>query len=286
MFWLFCFIMGELKGYELSRNWFNFCFDNPEKIKPIHTAIYFFAVEHCNRLGWKSKFGFPSQMAMEALGIKNWRTYIKAFNDLIEFGFIKLIEKSSNQYSSNIIAIVKNTKAQSKALDKALQKHSTKQGQSTVSINKQRTINKEQLTKNMSCNKDYKKSLLIDLKESDFNDPDYFEITMAFFDLFRNNLDELGIKTTIIDKAKGTWIDQIRLMLENKEATREDLKTIFQFLKKDEFWKKNIQSTSNLRKHATRLLIQSKQNGKLQRNSKEGTTIEELIEITKKNFGP
>jgi len=278
--------MGELKGYELSRNWFNFCFDNPEKIKPIHTAIYFFAVEHCNRLGWKSKFGFPSQMAMEALGIKNWRTYIKAFNDLIEFGFIKLIEKSSNQYSSNIIAIVKNTKAQSKALDKALQKHSTKQGQSTVSINKQRTINKEQLTKNMSCNKDYKKSLLIDLKESDFNDPDYFEITMAFFDLFRNNLDELGIKTTIIDKAKGTWIDQIRLMLENKEATREDLKTIFQFLKKDEFWKKNIQSTSNLRKHATRLLIQSKQNGKLQRNSKEGTTIEELIEITKKNFGP
>ena len=59
-------------------------------------------------------------------------------------GFIKMIEVSKNQYSSNIIAIVKNTKAPTKALDKALQKHSTKQGQSTVSIDKQ--LNKEQVT--------------------------------------------------------------------------------------------------------------------------------------------
>ncbi|MHA2366841.1 MAG: hypothetical protein ACXAC7_23015, partial [Candidatus Hodarchaeales archaeon] len=118
-----------MTGYELSRTWFNFCFDNPEKIKPLHTAIYFFAIEHCNRLGWKDKFGFPSQMVMEAIGVKNWRTYNYALQDLVNFGFIIMIEKSKNQYSSNIIALVKNTKAQYKALDKALQKHSTKQGQ-------------------------------------------------------------------------------------------------------------------------------------------------------------
>jgi hypothetical protein len=135
-----------MTGYELSRTWFNFCFDNPEKIKPLHTAIYFFAIEHCNRLGWKDKFGFPSQMVMEAIGVKNWRTYNYALQDLVNFGFIIMIEKSKNQYSSNIIALVKNTKAQYKALDKALQKHSTKQGQSTVSINKQVTKNKEQET--------------------------------------------------------------------------------------------------------------------------------------------
>jgi hypothetical protein len=126
-----------MNSYELSRNWFNYCFDNPEKVKPAHTAVYFFSIEHCNRLGWKEKFGFPSQMVMEAVGIKNWRTYSKVLNDLVDFGFIKMIEISKNQYSSNIIAIVKNTKAPTKALDKALQKHSTKQGQSTVSINKQ-----------------------------------------------------------------------------------------------------------------------------------------------------
>ena len=140
--------MTELSGYELSRAWFNFCFDNPERVKPVHSAIYYFAIEHCNRLGWKEKFGFPSQMVMEAIGVKNWRTYSKALNEVVDFGFIKMIEISKNQYSSNIIAIVKNTKAHTKALDKALSMHSqkqhTKQGQSTVSIIKQ--LNKEQLT--------------------------------------------------------------------------------------------------------------------------------------------
>lgn len=138
---------NTMNSYELSRRWFDFCFENPEKIKPVHTAIYFFAIEHCNRLGWKDKFGFPSQMVMEAIGIKNWRTYSKALNQIVDFGFIKMLEISKNQYSSNIIAIVKNTKATTKALDKALQKHSTKQGQSTVSIDKQYnniTKNKEQ----------------------------------------------------------------------------------------------------------------------------------------------
>lgn len=124
-------------GYELSRQFFDFCFENPEKIRPIHSAVYFFAIEHCNRLGWKHKFGFPSQMAMDAIGVRNWRTYIVGFNDLCEWGFFQLIEKAKNQYSSNIIAIVKNTKAHTKALDKALQKHSQKQSNSIVSIDKQ-----------------------------------------------------------------------------------------------------------------------------------------------------
>jgi len=129
-----------MNGYELSRKWFNFCFDNPEKINPNHSAIYFFALEHCNRLGWKEKFGLPSQMVMEAVGIRNWRTYSKALNELVYFGFIKIIELSKNQYSSNVVAIVKNTKATTKALDKAIQKHSQKQGQSIASIDKPLTI--------------------------------------------------------------------------------------------------------------------------------------------------
>ncbi|WP_299116891.1 hypothetical protein [uncultured Winogradskyella sp.] len=115
-----------LNSYELSRQWFDFSFENPEKVKPNHTAIYFFIIEHCNRLGWKERFGLPTTMAMEALGIKSYNTYIKCFNDLVEWKFIKLIEKSKNQYSSNIIAISKFNKALDKALDKALINHSTK----------------------------------------------------------------------------------------------------------------------------------------------------------------
>ena len=124
--------MEKLTGYELSRQWFDFSFENPDKVKPIHTAIYFFACEHCNRLGGKDKFGLPSVMTMEAIGVKSHNTYIKAFNELIEWGFITLHQKSTNQYSANIIALSKYNKALDKALDKASIKHCTKQSESTI----------------------------------------------------------------------------------------------------------------------------------------------------------
>lgn len=118
--------------YNLSRNFWNFSFENPEKIKPNHIAMYFFAIEHCNRLGWKEKFGFPTTMVMDAISIKSYNTFIKTLNDLVDYGFFKMIEKSKNQYSSNIIALSKFDKANNKALDKAITKHSTKQVESTV----------------------------------------------------------------------------------------------------------------------------------------------------------
>ena len=133
-----------MTGYELSRNWFDWCFENPEKISPNHTALYFFICEHSNRMGGKTKFGLPTTMAKDAIGIRSYNTYIKTLNDLVEFGFIELIEKSKNQYSSNIIALSNFNKAHNKALDKALIKHVTKQRESIDSIDKQ--INNEQLT--------------------------------------------------------------------------------------------------------------------------------------------
>jgi len=134
-----------MNSYDLSRTWFDFCFDNPEKISPNHTAIYFFAIEHCNRLGWKKKFGFPSQMTMDAIGIKKNQTYTKYFNDLVEWGFFELIQKSKNQWSANIITLISAMPKNGKALDKAIMKHAAKQlegtGQSNSTIVKQ--INKE-----------------------------------------------------------------------------------------------------------------------------------------------
>lgn len=149
-----------MNGYELSRNWFDFCFENPEKIKPNHSALYFFAIEHCNRLGWKDKFGFPTTMAMEAVGIKSYNTYINTLKDLVDFGFIKMIESSKNQYSANIIGLSNFNKALDKALDKAIVKHTTKQSESTSesisSIDKPLTINQKPKTKN---NNEKKKEL-------------------------------------------------------------------------------------------------------------------------------
>lgn len=119
-----------MNGYELSRNWFDWCFENPEKINPNHSAIFFFAIEHCNRLGWKTKFGFPTQMVMDAIGIKKHQTYIKYFNELCEWGFFTLIQKSTNQYSANIISLGTAIPKNGKALDKAIITHTAKQTQS------------------------------------------------------------------------------------------------------------------------------------------------------------
>jgi len=134
-----------MNSYDLSRKWFDWCFENPERISPNHTALYFFIIEHCNRLGWKAKFGLPTTMVKEAIGIRSYNTYINTLNDLVDFGFVVMIEKSKNQYSSNIVALSNFDKAHDKALDKALIKHTTKQVESIDSINKQETINKEQI---------------------------------------------------------------------------------------------------------------------------------------------
>jgi len=127
--------------FKLYRSFWDFCFENPDKIKPTHIAIYSFAVEHCNRLGWKKKFGLPTSMVMEATGIKSYSVYKKHLDQLVEFGFIDMIELSRNQYSANIIALKENDKASIKALDKALIKHSSKQTESTsqsiITVDKQ-----------------------------------------------------------------------------------------------------------------------------------------------------
>lgn len=131
----------NMNGYELSRRWFDFAY-NKKEVKPNHTALYFFIVEHANRLGWKKEFGLPSGYAMEATGMKSYNTYIKTFNELIEFGFIKLIERSKNQYTSNIIALSNFDEALDKASDKALDKAivcSIKKEQSTVQSTVQST---------------------------------------------------------------------------------------------------------------------------------------------------
>jgi len=118
--------------FKITRTFWDFTFENPEKIKPNHCALYLFIVEHCNRLGWKRKFGLPTTMAKDAIGIRSYNTYINTLNDLVDFGLIEMIEVSKNQYSSNIVAISNFDKALDKALDKASIKHVTKQSESTI----------------------------------------------------------------------------------------------------------------------------------------------------------
>jgi hypothetical protein len=93
--------------FSLTKQWFNFCKSGEKIIRPIHTAFYFYCINICNELHWKKNFGIPTDNTMETLGIKNKKTYYTVLQDLVDFGFIILTEKSINQHTTNIICLPK-----------------------------------------------------------------------------------------------------------------------------------------------------------------------------------
>ncbi len=129
--------MTKKNGYKLSRTIFNFSFENPDKIKTIHIALYYYITELNNKLGWVEKFGIPSDIAMLSIGVKSKNTYLKALNDLVEFGLIKMIKKSSNQFTSSIIAISNIDTPQYTAYDTATIQQMVRQLYGTDTISKQ-----------------------------------------------------------------------------------------------------------------------------------------------------
>jgi hypothetical protein len=97
-----------MNGYQLTRQWFEWRFNNPGKLSSAHAELYFYIVDRWNYFGQKSEFGLPRLHTMEVLSIGSRNTYKKLFGDLIEHGFIKLIRESCNQYHhASIIGLSK-----------------------------------------------------------------------------------------------------------------------------------------------------------------------------------
>ena len=107
-------------------------------------------------------------------------------------------------------------------------------------------------------NKNYKKLLLSELSDSDVDNVEYLKITKAFYKLIKNNIIEKGLPENKINEAKGTWYDDIRLLIEVDGASKENLLLVYDFLKKNDFWKGNILSTSSLRKKFIQLAMAAK----------------------------
>ena len=154
--------------------------------------------------------------------------------------------------------------------------------------NEQQTNNKRLTTNNNdnkynNVNNDNKKTLLSELKDSDVDNIEYLEITKAFYELFKSNLIELNVKTTTLEKAKGNWVDEIRKIINVDKWDKEDLIKVFQELKVNYFWKQQIQSTKNLRKHFKKILIIA--NGKDKQYNQKGGGYGDLVETLKGNFG-
>ena len=107
-----------MNGYQLTRQWFEWRFNNPGKLSAGHAELYFYIVDRWNYFGQKAEFGLPRLHTMEVLSIGSRNTYKKLFGDLIEHGFIKLIRESCNQYHhSSIIGLSKFEQAPATPLE-------------------------------------------------------------------------------------------------------------------------------------------------------------------------
>ena len=103
------------------------------------------------------------------------------------------------------------------------------------------------------------KILLSEIDRDSLNDLDrmYFDIAIGFRDRFILNKKRLGL-TNFKDQENATYknyVEPIRLAFEKDKRTKDDFEKVFRFLTHDEFWMKNIMSTSTLKKQMDTLLL-------------------------------
>lgn len=100
----------------------------------------------------------------------------------------------------------------------------------------------------------------------------YFEIAKSFYSLFELNAEKLGVKWAQLEKAKAeTFIDPIRLLVESDNRTIDDIRHVWTFLSKDEFWRPNIQSTKKLREKFDQLITKAKNGEPTSKNRTDWT---------------
>lgn len=119
-----------MNGYSLSADWFSYMALNSDKVELKHTALYLYIVEMFNKRDWVDVIGLPTDFTMSILNIKSYKTYKSILDDLIAFGFIKLVEKAKNDHTANKIALVKNTKVNTKVSPKYIPKQIESNNQS------------------------------------------------------------------------------------------------------------------------------------------------------------
>lgn len=260
-----------MNGYKLTKEWFFFARNNLDKVECKHTATYLYIVELFNQNQWVEVIGLPTDYTMASLNIKSYKTYKKILDDLESFNKIKFNERSKNIFTSNKIALVKNTKATTKAIPlqvesdtKAIPKQRPKRYQSDSTIIK--LINKET---NKPINiKTYKliennvslleKKLEDWLKEEFdkekkietefFNDEveDCFYQCLEFFDSHLHPKNKKGITS---------WKYTIQKLNTVHKIPFPKIIQITKRARSDDFWKKNFLSlTKLLRKNPDNIL--------------------------------
>jgi hypothetical protein len=91
-------------------------------------------------------------------------------------------------------------------------------------------------------------------KSEDFKK--YYNVTLTFLNQFIKTVKESGGTVNSLENSKiGTWVKPIRDLYVIDKIQSANIKLVFDNLPKDEFWSKNILSTSKLRKQFNTLIV-------------------------------
>jgi hypothetical protein len=96
------------------------------------------------------------------------------------------------------------------------------------------------------------------------DEKDFFTIAKKFHDLFTINSNQLGVRWGHLEKTKyKDCVYPIKGLFESDKRSRDELLKVYEFLKTDEFWKQNIQTTKKLREKFDQLITKANStNGK------------------------
>ena len=216
---------------------------------------------------------------------------LRCSNELITYliNDSELFENDGEMFWSNTaIERLKMRAAKSDKARKSIETRWAKKCNTNVSkTNNERNTSKEKESENESKEKEcintplspaiaptpspknYKKATMSEIiktfdrvnkTSSDFEDfaGDYALTAIGFYELFDNNIKAAGGKATVLQKAKGTWIDDIRQICEKDGYNLNDLREAYTFLTHDLFWQKNILSAQTLRKQMDKLKMAMK----------------------------
>jgi len=193
---------------------------------------------------------------------KRWNTNKSKANR-----FLKLLEKGKmivlkNETHTTRLTICKYDDYQDKETESETQvKRKRNASETQVKSIKEEKEYKEINNSIVVSSKPNKKILLSDVDINTLSEQDriYFKIAIGFRDLFINNKKALGVND-FKDQENATYkgyVDPIRLAFTEDKKTEEDFRKVYAFLMNDEFWMKNIMSTSKLREKMSDLLIRS-----------------------------
>ena len=110
-----------------------------------------------------------------------------------------------------------------------------------------------------------KKVLLSEIKISDvpLKELDYYNAAIAFQKIFHENIKSVGGNLRHVESAEYIkWVSPIRLMVESDKVEKDGLVKVYEFLKTNDFWKSNIQSTKKLREKYNTLILQANETRK------------------------